>query len=149
MNKFIYDLPEIELKFKNSGLVKEKISNSDDAYRIFLKIFDADTIEFYESFFVLFLNRSNKTIGFLKVSQGGMSGTVVDTRLILSTALKCAASQLIVAHNHPSENLNPSDQDRNLTSKLKNACSFLDINLVDHIIMTKDKFTSFADEGFL
>lgn len=149
MSKFVYDLPEIELKFKNSGLLKEKVSNSDDAYQIFLKIFDADTIEFYESFFSLFLNNSNKTIGFLKVSQGGFNGTVVDPRLILSTALKCAASKLIIAHNHPSGNLNPSEQDKMLTTKLKNACSFLDINLIDHIVITKDGFLSFADEGLL
>jgi DNA repair protein RadC len=113
-------------------------------------MFDADSMEIMESFIVLYLNRSNNSIGWLKVSQGGISGTVVDVRLVLATALKCGASGMIVSHNHPSGNTNPSDSDVRLTRKIKESGTIMDIQLLDHLILTESgDYYSFADEGML
>ena len=95
-------LPEITIKYKQGNTEKATIGSSRDAYNIFKKVYDADTIEYNESSIVLFLNRANKTIGWFKLSQGGLNGTVVDTRMIMVTALKCGARAFILSHNHPS-----------------------------------------------
>jgi DNA repair protein RadC len=96
------------------------------------------------------LNNSNRVIGTQKISKGGINATVVDTRLILGTALKSLSTGIIISHNHPSGNREPSENDKQLTSKLKNACNLLDIKLLDHIIVTPDDgYFSFADESLL
>lgn len=102
-----------------------------------------------EEFHVLFLNRSNKIIRRLKVSQGGISGTVTDVRVIMKEAIKCLASGIIVCHNHPSGNLNPSESDTKITQKIKEAGALMDIQLLDHIIICEKDFYSFADNGLL
>ena len=83
------------------------------------------------------------------MSKGGVSGTFVDAKLVFSVALKCNASSIIIAHNHPSSNLNPSEADKSLTKKLKSAGQFLDITLLDHLIITKDGYYSFSDDGLM
>jgi DNA repair protein RadC len=140
-------LPEISLKLKSGETEKAKITSSRDAAELFRKIWDNDSLNIYESFIVLYLNRSNKSIGWLKVSQGGISGTVIDTRLILATGLKCLASGIILAHNHPSGNRNPSEADRHITYKIKAGAKLLDMAVLDHVIITEDEYYSFADEG--
>jgi DNA repair protein RadC len=85
----------------------------------------------------IFLNRQNNTIGWFKVSQGGLSGTVIDIRLILATALNCLASAIILCHNHPSGNLHPSEADISMTKKLQEASKLMDIQVLDHIILTE------------
>lgn len=143
-------LPELTIKYKNSDINKVKITCSGDAYEVFKKVFDGDTIDYFESFFCIFLNRANNTIGYFKVSSGGVSGTVVDPKLIFSTALKAGASSIIMAHNHPSQNLNPSQADKNMTQKCKEAGRVLEIPVLDHIIITSEKgYYSFGDEGIL
>ncbi len=101
----------------------------------------------HEEFWVVFLNRANKVVSTHKISQGGLSGTVVDTRLIMKLALEQLASSIILVHNHPSGNTNPSNHDKNITQKIKEAGKIMDIPVLDHIIITDAAYYSFADEG--
>ena len=130
-------------------MLQSQVKTSKDCADIFRQIWDTDSIEIYETAICIFLNRSNKTIGWLKISQGGISGTIMDTRLILATALKCLASGIILCHNHPSGNLQPSGTDESITNKIKTAGELLDIALIDHIILTADSYFSFIDNGNL
>ena len=102
-----------------------------------------------EECFALFLNRNNRIFGSYKISSGGITGTVVDIRLILSIALKSLSTGLILAHNHPSGNLKPSNADVDKTQRLKEAAKIMDIKLLDHLIITTEGFYSFADDGEL
>jgi DNA repair protein RadC len=97
----------------------------------------------------MLLNRSNRVLGISCISKGGISGTVVDLKIILQTALKANASGLIVSHNHPSGNLTASREDVKVTEKLKSACQLLDLSLLDHLIISEEGYFSFADEGIL
>ena len=127
-----------------------KITSSEIAYN-FMRQFWYDDIEVYESFFVLLLNRNNVTIGWAKISQGGVTGTVADPKMILKYALDSLACGVILAHNHPSGNLEASREDKNLTFKIKEGLKLIDCNLFDHIILTPNKgsYYSFADNGEL
>ena len=109
----------------------------------------SDDLEIREEFNILLLNRANHVLGWFNVSVGGTSATVIDPKLIFSVALKCNASGVILAHNHPSGNLNPSDADLNLTTKLKEGGKILEIKILDHIILTSESYYSFADEGIM
>ncbi|TKG92468.1 DNA repair protein RadC [Puteibacter caeruleilacunae] len=101
----------------------------------------------HEEFWVLFLERSNKIIMRHKISQGGLSGTVIDVRLILKKAIDNLASSIILVHNHPSGTLYPSEADLQITQKIKSAARVMDISVLDHLIITYNGFYSFADEG--
>ncbi len=103
----------------------------------------------HEEFWILFLNRSNKVINRMKLSQGGVSGTVTDVRMVMKKAIECLASGIIVCHNHPSGNLNPSESDTKITQKIKEAGSLMDIQLLDHLIISEKDYYSFADNGLL
>ena len=103
----------------------------------------------HEEFWLLMLNRANRVVGRYKVSQGGLSGTVIDTRIILKKALDNLASSIIVCHNHPSGNNQPSDADVKITEKLKKAAEMLEIKLLDHVIIADKSYFSFADEGLI
>jgi DNA repair protein RadC len=103
----------------------------------------------HEEFWILFLNRSNRVINRMKLSQGGVSGTVTDVRMIMKKAVEYLASGIIVCHNHPSGNLNPSESDSKITQKIKEAGNLLDIQLLDHIIISDKDYYSFADNGVL
>ncbi|HNY53088.1 MAG TPA: DNA repair protein RadC [Bacteroidales bacterium] len=103
----------------------------------------------HEEFWILFLNRSNRVIDRMKLSQGGISGTVTDVRIIMKKAVEFLASAIIVCHNHPSGNLNPSDADSKITGKIKEAGSIMDIQLLDHIIISGKDYYSFADNGLI
>ena len=140
-------LPEITLQLKKNETLNTIVRRSEDVVGIMRQIWDKDSLEIYESVIVVFLNRANKTIGWMKVSQGGLSGTVVDNRLILATALKGLAQGIIMAHKHPSGNTQPSDGDIRMTKKLKEACDLLDISFLDHVILTAESYYSFADNG--
>jgi len=100
---------------------------------------------------MLLLNRANKVLGITTISEGGLSGTVTDVRLIYQYAIKGNASGIIICHNHPSGNVNPSESDQKITNKIKEAGNLLDIQLLDHIILTSEReiYRSFADEGQL
>ena len=145
-------IPEITLKFKkHPNQFTAKIQSSKDAFDLLKKFYDQDTIGLYESVIALFLDRSNKSIGWFKVSQGGISASVIDVRLILATAIKCGASSIMLSHNHPTGELSPSTPDILITNKLKTGAKTLNITLLDHIIVndTLDNYFSFADDGRL
>ena len=141
-------MPEITLKMKKSDVIQKQIKSSIDCAEVFRQVFD-DSIEIYESMFALYLSRSNKTIGWMKISQGGLSGTVIDTRLILKSGIESLCSSVIICHNHPSGNKQPSEADLKVTQKLKAGCETLEIKLLDHIILTADCYLSLADEGLM
>jgi len=142
-------LPQLTLQLKRGEVLSETIHSSGDVARVFRQIWDQDSLVVYESVLCLFLDRQNRTIGWMKVSQGGLSSSIVDNRLILVTALNCLATGLILAHNHPSGSLDASEADRQHTQKLKEACKILDIELLDNLILTETGYTSFADCGWL
>jgi DNA repair protein RadC len=103
----------------------------------------------HEEFWILFLNRSNKVINRMKLSQGGISGTVTDVRMVMKKAIEYLASGIIVCHNHPSGNLSPSESDSKITQKIKEAGNLMDIQLLDHLIISDKDYYSFADNGVL
>lgn len=105
------------------------------------------SIEHREFFYVMLLNRANRAIGIFQLSMGGITSTVVDLRILFQAAIKANASQIIMAHNHPSGQLKPSETDIALTKRIKSAGEILDIAVLDHLILTADSFYSFADEG--
>ena len=123
-----------------------QIKSSQDVADIFQPLL-SDLL--HEEFWILFLNRSNKVITRMKMSQGGISGTVTDVRLIMKKALEHLASGIIVCHNHPSGNLNPSEADSKITRKIKEAGEIMDIQLLDHLIISEKDYYSFADNGLL
>jgi len=142
-------ISEIIVSYSSCKKEKEKVSNSKESYEVLLNSWNENIIELQEEFKVLLLNRSNQVLGVYPMSKGGVSGTIVDAKLVFSVALKCNASSIIVAHNHPSGNLSPSEADKKLTQKLKKASEYLDIKLLDHIIITKEDFFSFSDNELL
>jgi DNA repair protein RadC len=103
----------------------------------------------HEEFWILFLNRSNRVINRMKLSQGGISGTVTDVRMVMKKAIEYLASGIIVCHNHPSGNLNPSESDTRITQKIKEAGNIMDIQLLDHLIVSEKDYYSFAENGLL
>ena len=147
--KPVLKVNEITVKYTPVKRVNQIINTSNDAYNVLMQFFPEDTIELQEQFVVLYLNKANKIIGGYKISVGGITATVVDVRLILSVALKSLATGIILAHNHPSGNTKPSISDQELTKRIKDASTIMDISLLDHIIITSDAYLSFADEGFL
>lgn len=146
------EISEIDIIYKKKVKSSQlpKITSSNDANELLRSIW-SDKIELCEEFVLLLLNKSNKCLGWVKISQGGTSGTVVDFKLILGTAIKAVANGIIVCHNHPSGNINPSTQDINCTKRLKECCKLFDIELLDHIILSGDteNFYSFIDNGNL
>lgn len=142
-------IPEIELKYKTGDVRKFKIQSSRDAAEAFRHFYDPDTIEMSESVVVIFLNSANNTIGWMRHSQGGINQSVIDIRMILGTALKCLATGIMICHNHPSGQLRESNEDKEITRRLKEGSKLFSITLLDHIILTEDSYYSFADEGLL
>ncbi len=149
--KSLLEVAEIYLTYKSNvkPSLRPKVNASRDAYEILLKNWDSAKIELCEQFKVLLLNRANKALGIFEVSSGSASGTVADPKMIFASALKANACGLIVAHNHPSGNLKPSQQDIELTKKLREGGRYLEIQLLDHLIVTTEGYYSFADEGLL
>ena len=139
---------KFSLKVNQTTYPKIKITQSKVAYETILNYYD-ESIEIYESFYLVLLNTANETIGFVKLSQGGITGTVVDLRLLMKYVLDTLASGVIIAHNHPSGNLKPSEADKIITKKINSALKLIDVTLLDHLIITPYGFLSFADEGIL
>jgi DNA repair protein RadC len=151
MNKLTFILSEIELRYnpKVPAIKKPKIKCSSDAHKQFLELLDQTQFNIKEEAAVLFLNRSKRVIGGYKLSSGGITGTVVDIRIILGMALKCLASGILIAHTHPSGELSPSKQDLDLTIRLMDAGKLMDIELVDHLIIAKDSYLSMAEDDLI
>lgn len=148
----MFNVAEVQLIYRSKVPASQRrsIKCSRDAFDLFLQSWNPDTIEHSEEFKLLLMNRSNAVLGILAVSKGGVSGTVTDVRLIFQAAIKANASGIIVAHNHPSGNLNPSESDTKITHKIKEAGNLMDIQLLDHLILTTEgNYYSFADNGLL
>ena len=148
------DLKQVsELKLSYSPKVKPseraKVTSSREAYNIFLESWDQATIYLTEQCKVMLLNRANKVIGVYTLSTGGTAGSIVDPKMVFSTVLIAPASQIILAHNHPSGNLEPSEQDKKVTRILKNAGDVLDIKVLDHLIISPEGYFSLSDEGLI
>jgi DNA repair protein RadC len=126
-----------------------KISSSADAFEVLKAFYPKETVYVQESFVVLYLNRANRVLGGYRMSMGGISGTLVDIRLLLSVALKSLSSGLILSHNHPSGNLVPSKADEELTNRIKQACNLMELKLLDHLIITDEQYFSFSDAGLV
>ncbi len=146
--KLIYETAEINLTYKNKPDLANRptIVKSDDAYKVFMHAWDADKIGFVEQAKVLLLNQANRVLGMYELSTGGVAGTVCDPKLVFAAALKANASNIILAHNHPSGSLKPSNADKALTKKLKEAGSLMDIEVLDHLIVTPYGYYSFSDD---
>ena len=142
---------EVELIYKTKVKASErpKITCSKDAYKLLLETWDENKIELVEQFKVLLLNRGNRVLGIYEVSTGGIAGTVADIRLIFAAALKANSIYIMLAHNHPSSNLTPSRADDQMTAKFREAGKYLDISVLDHLIVSKEGYYSYADEGVL
>ena len=147
--KFKENISQISLIYKNKVRADDrpKIHTSRDAYRLFRENWDDLTINLFEEFKVLLVDNSNRCMGISKLSQGGMTSTTVDIRLIFALALKARATGLILGHNHPSGNTKPSISDVELTKKIMEAAKVLDFQVLDHLILTEDKYLSMADRG--
>jgi DNA repair protein RadC len=146
------NVSEVQLVYKNKVKASErkKITCSKDAYQTFIENWNPEIIEFVEEFKILLMNRSNSVLGILEISKGGISGTVTDVRVVFQAAIKGNASGIICAHNHPSSNVNPSESDNRITEKIKSAGNLLDIQLLDHLIIsTEGDYYSYADNGLL
>ena len=147
--KNLFEVNEVKLTYKTKQKVSErpKVLSSESVHKVLLNCYDTDTIELRECFKVLLLNRANRVLGVFNVSEVGISETVVDIRLVLQSAILSNASGIIVSHNHPSGEIQPSKQDDMITNRIKSACELMNINLLDHIIITSESYYSYADEG--
>jgi DNA repair protein RadC len=147
----VANVAEVQLVYRSKVKPSERpqITSSLDAYNIIKVLWEEDKMDLVEQFKVLFLNRANKVLCLYNLSSGGITGTVADPRLIYSAALKVNAVSLILCHNHPSGSLKPSDADKELTCKIKNAGSYFDMKVFDHLIITSETYFSFNDEGLL
>ena len=150
-NLFSPNLSEITVSYSSKVKVAErrKVTSAKDAEVIFREIWTKGTIELREEFYILLLNRANFVLGWYRLSEGGLSGTVCDPRLVFSVALKCLACSVILSHNHPSGNTQPSVADIQLTKNLCEAGKYLEISVLDHLILTAEGSYSFADEGLI
>ncbi len=149
MNIFESKVAEIQVSYHPNIPVKEriKVSGSQDIFKACITFWP--DIDHVEHFFVLLLNQSNQILGAHLASKGGFTGTVVDVRAIMQVPLKACATSIVCCHNHPSGSLFPSDADKQITEKIRQAGLLLDIRLLDHLIITSDNYFSFADEGLL
>ena len=140
---------EIKISYTNEVDEVIKVLGSSEVYQVLKANWDMDTIELQEEFKLLLLNQANQVLGIKSLFKGGVSNCSVDIRLIMSLVLKTNASGLIISHNHPSGNLKASESDKRITSKIKECCELFEVRLLDHIIMAKNSYLSFTDEGIL
>ncbi|MBS9461054.1 JAB domain-containing protein [Flagellimonas sp. 389] len=143
-----------EIKISYHGGIKSKnwvkVSTSSQAAEVLFEHWDKSTMQLQETFKIVLLNNSNKVKGICQISQGGIVGTLVDMRILFATVLKSLSVGLILAHNHPSGKLEPSEADIKLTNRIKKAASVFDIRLLDHLIFAPDgDYYSFSDNGIL
>lgn len=141
-----FNVREIDITFKEERLQFNQIKSSRDSF-IFVRDVIFEGLEVQEHFVVLYMNQSNRIIGYYKHSKGTINSTQVDIQLVTAVAIKTLAKGMVISHNHPSGNLTPSEADRRMTKKLKDAVSMFDITVLDHIIVTTEGYYSFADKG--
>lgn len=139
---------EISVKYHTKNKPKKSIACSNDIYKTIKTWFD-DCMEHRERFIAVSLNRGNKIIGIQNVGEGGTSSCIVDKKIVAQGAILSNASAVILAHNHPSGQLKPSENDKKITNEIKEGLKLFGIQVLDHLIVTEDSFYSFADEGIL
>ena len=146
-----FNVAEVALSYKNSVPYNQrtKITGAKDAYRILRKLHDDNTIDYTETFKVLYLNQANHVLGYKIVSEGGITSTYSDIRTIMQGALLTNASGVILAHNHPSGNVKPSREDERITEQISKAAQLLNIRVLEHIVYTRENHFSFTDQGRL
>lgn len=146
----MYNFSEITINWKplTDQTALPKITCSNDAEKV-LRTYWSDRLTYKEEFYILLLNQANGVLGISKISEGGLAGTVVDAKMIFQSALKANAAAVILAHNHPSGNIQPSEPDKTLTKKIFEGGKVLDIRVLDHLILTYESYLSFSDEGLI
>lgn len=147
----MFTMGEVYLGYRSQVKASEAahVGSSEGASDLFRRVWEPEQLGLRESFKAIFLSRSNRAICHYPLSEGGVSGTVVDVRLLLQAAILANASGMIICHNHPSGNLSPSDADRAVTRRIGEAAKLFDIVLLDHLILTEEGYYSFADGGLL
>lgn len=147
----LFRVSEVEIIYRNKIPYQERIqiTKSATAYEILRQAWDENRMELVEQFKILLLDQKNNCLGISDISTGGMSACLADPKVIFATALKARATGIILAHNHPSSNLQPSEADKVLTRKLREGGKLLDIAVLDHLIVTPQNYLSFADEGLM
>ena len=150
-NTVLSQVAEITLSYRPNSKMSDKpqVVSSQGAAKVLRANWDESKLEFIEEFKVILLNRANRVLGIVNASSGGTCGTVVDLKVIFAAAMKASASCMILAHNHPSGTLRPSEQDTQLTERMAKAGKLLDLPVMDHIILTAEGYYSFADMGGL
>ena len=141
-------IAKVRLVREPSDIAKIKIQSSKDVAD-YARSFYKEDITLFESFYIILLNNANNTTGYVKISQGGITGTMVDVRLVAKYALEGMATSIILIHNHPSGTLRASSSDKQITSKIQKGLELLEIKVLDHIILTGNDYYSFLDEGIL
>ena len=139
----------LKLKYNNKVKASERpmIQGSQDAYNVFINLWDMEMIGHVESMKIMLLNKANRVLGIAEIANGGTGGCVVDVKVILQYAIQANATSIIIAHNHPSANLKPSDADIAITKKIRDAAKLMDITLLDHLIISpEEKYFSMSDE---
>lgn len=151
MEQNLNKVAEIELTYKPNYRIAErpKINSSKETYQLLMNYWEVGRLEFLEEFKIILLNRRNRTLGIINISMGGFVGTVVDSKVIFAAALTACASGIILAHNHPSGEVNPSQQDIAITKRLVEGGKILDIAVLDHLIISNDRYYSFSDDGLI
>ena len=151
MENVSFRVAEIQISYRPAFKAAEQpqITSSDEAYQILLEHWDEGRLEFLDEFKVVLLNRRSRVLGVVNISQGGLSGTIADPKVIFAVALKACASSVILAHNHPSGELSPSEADLVLTKRLVAGGDILGITVHDHLIVSRCGFYSFGDEGLI
>lgn len=145
------NIAEVKVSYKNTVKAKDRVQvkTSRDAYNALREMYDADEIDYIESSYILLLNHANHVIGKRLLSTGGRSSCIIDTAVVAQISLSKNAHAIILSHNHPSGNLDASQQDIDITRKVKKALDLFDIKVLDHIIVTSDGYMSMADEGYI
>lgn len=145
------NISEISLNYKRKVKASErpKVYCSRDAEKLFRENWSDLTINLFEEFKILLLDRNNSCMGIMLISRGGVSGTLVDAKLVFASALKTRSCAIILGHNHPSGNVKPSQADISLTNKLVKGADYLDLKILDHIILSDVNYTSFADDNLV
>ena len=143
-------IPEIAVSYSDTVRTSERVAIkcSHNTNEIFRQKFQ-NFMQHHEEFWVMYLNNANKVMGIYQTSKNGITFSHVDIRIVLQIALKTNAVGIVICHNHPSAHINPSAEDKRLTKMLQEACTILNIKLLDHLILSEERYFSFADEGLL
>ena len=142
-----YYVGEVKLSYHKKSMETRYVRTAEEAYTILRPTFSDEDIEYRESFKVLLLNQNYKVLGWTTISNGGITETPADIRMILQSALLCNATCIMICHNHPSGSLVPSRDDDRLTEKIRKACEVMRIYLVDHLILTDNSYYSYREKG--